>query len=98
MQTVRKYFISLIISNKVRKKTAFLRFTANQVGTGQSSIYSQNIQLGINSQQSTANMALARLSYNADISKVFNIIDTIISGQEKDSFALLYLQASRYMP
>ena len=34
MQTVRKYFISLILIYKVRKKTALLRCTANQVGTG----------------------------------------------------------------
>ena len=34
MQTVQKYFISFIIIFKVRKNTALLRCTANQVGTG----------------------------------------------------------------
>ena len=34
MQTVRKYFISLILSYKVRKNTALLCCTANQAGTG----------------------------------------------------------------
>ena len=34
MQTVRKYFISLIISCKIREKTALLLCTVNQVGTG----------------------------------------------------------------
>ena len=34
MQTVWKYFVSLVLSYKVRKKTAVLRCTANQVGTG----------------------------------------------------------------
>ena len=34
MHTVRQYFISLILSYKVRKNTALLRCTANQVGKG----------------------------------------------------------------
>ena len=34
MQTVQKSFISLILPYKVRKKTALLRFTVNQAGTG----------------------------------------------------------------
>ena len=34
MQKFQKYFISLILSYKVRKKTAFLCCTANEVGTG----------------------------------------------------------------
>ena len=34
MQTVCKYFISLLISYKVRKNTALLRCTSNQAGTG----------------------------------------------------------------
>ena len=34
VQIFRKCFISLILSYKVRKKTALLRYTANQVGTG----------------------------------------------------------------
>ena len=39
---------------------------------------SKNIQLGPNWQQSTTKMAVARLRCNADSSKVFHIIDTII--------------------
>ena len=34
MQTVRKYLISLILSYKVMKKTAFICCNANQAGTG----------------------------------------------------------------
>ena len=34
METVRKYFISLILPYKVRKKTALIRCTSNQVSTG----------------------------------------------------------------
>ena len=34
MQKVWKYFISLILTYKVRKKTALLRCNANQVSTG----------------------------------------------------------------
>ena len=33
MQTVKKCFISFILTYKVRKKTALLRCTANKVGT-----------------------------------------------------------------
>ena len=35
-------------------------------------------------------MAVARLRCDADNLEVFHIIDTIILGQEKDSFAPLY--------
>ena len=34
MQTVQKCYISLLLSYMIRKKTALLRCTANQVGTG----------------------------------------------------------------
>ena len=34
MQKVQKYFISLILSYKARKKTALLRCTSSQVDTG----------------------------------------------------------------
>ena len=41
-----------------------------------SSIFSPNIQLGQNWQQSTTKMDVARLRYNVDSSYVFHIIDT----------------------
>ena len=43
-----------------------------------SSIFSPNIQLGPNWQQSTTKMAVARLRCDGDSSAVFHIIDTII--------------------
>ena len=57
-----------------------------------SSIFSPNIQLGPNWHQSTTKLAVAGLRCDGDSLGVFNIIDTIIQGQEKDIFALLYLQ------
>ena len=41
-------------------------------------IYSINIQLGPNWQQSTTKMAVARLRCDSENSEVFHIIDTII--------------------
>ena len=43
-----------------------------------SSIFSPNIQLGPNWQQSPTKMAVARLRCDADICEEFHIIDTII--------------------
>ena len=67
MQTVRKYFISLILSYKVRKKTALLRVTPTKPAQTISSIFSPKIQFGPNWQQSTTKMAVAGLRCNADI-------------------------------
>ena len=69
----RKYFISLILSYKARKKTDLLRCTANQAGTALSV---KNIQLGLNWLQSKTKMAVAQLMCDADSSKVFHIVDT----------------------
>ena len=164
MPTVQKCFISLILPDKVGKKTALLLCTANQTGTGTghklhfyakhparsklapinnkngsdtaevwhrqflgvsyhlyhhirsgkrhpcyivpptkleqaiSSIFSPNIQLGPIPLQSTTKMAVARMRCDGDSSEVFHIIDTIILGQEKDSFAPLYRQPSHNRP
>ena len=78
MQTFSKYFISLILTYKVRKKAYLLRHTANQFGTGPKLHFSLKTQLGPNWQQSTTKMAVARLRCNAEVSEVFHIIDTII--------------------
>ena len=93
------YFISLILTYQVRKITALLRCTPNQVGTG----YKLNSQpknparaklAAINNQK----MAVAGLRFDADSSEVFHIIDIIISGHEKDSFDPLYRQTSWHRP
>ena len=62
----RKYFISLILSYKVSKKTALLRCTANQAGTDHKLNFQPKIQLGPNWQQSTTKMAVAGLRCNTD--------------------------------
>ena len=67
MQIVQKYFISLIISYKVSKKTALLVVPPTKPEQAISSIFSPKIQLGPNWQQSTTKMAVARLRCNAYI-------------------------------
>ena len=66
MQTVQKYFISLIISYNIRKKTALFRCNANQADTDHKLHFSPKIQLGPNWHQSTTKMAVARLSCDGD--------------------------------
>ena len=61
-----------------------------------SSIFIPNIQLGPNWQQSTTKMAVAGLRCDADSSEIYHIIDNNIYGQEKYSFASLYLQPSQH--
>ena len=142
MQTFQRWFILLIISDKVIRKTALLHCTTNQVTTGHklhfqlknpvraklavinsksgcgtaevwcrqfrsisyhwyyhirsgkihlcsvvsttklaqaiSSIFSPNIQFGLNWQQSTTKVEVAWLWCNAEILEVFHIIDIII--------------------
>ena len=78
MMTVRQYFISLILPYKVRKKTALLRCTANQAGTGNMLHFQPKNPARPNWQPSTTKMAVARLRCNAEIYEVFNIINTII--------------------
>ena len=77
MKTIQKYFISLIRTCKVSKKTALLRCIANQVDTGDviptkpaqaiSSNFSPKIQLGPNWQHSTTKMDVARMRCGGDI-------------------------------
>ena len=162
METVHKYFISLILSYKVSKKTDLLRCTYNQSGIDHklhfqpkhpvraklaainnkngcgmaevwcrnfgrvsynlyynirpgniqlcsvapptkpaqaiSSIFSPKIQHGPNWQQSTTKMAVARLRCDGESSEIYHIIDTIILGQRKYSFAPLYRQPNRNRP
>ena len=76
MQTVRKYFISLILSYKVREKNICSVLPSTKSAQAISSIFSPNIQLGPNWQQSTTKMAVARLRCDADSSVLFHIIDT----------------------
>ena len=64
----RKYFISLILSYKVRENTALIRCTPTKPAQAISSINSPKIQLGPNWQQSTTKMPVARLRCNADSS------------------------------
>ena len=66
MQRVRKYFILLILSYRLKME---LMACAGLVGrtTEKSSIFSPKIQLGPNWQQSTTKMAVAGLRCNADI-------------------------------
>ena len=77
---------------------ALLRLLPIKLAQAISSIFSPKIQLGPNWQQSTTKMDVARLRCNTDSLEEFHIIDTIILGQEKDSFDLLYRQKRLQMP
>ena len=78
MQRVLKYFISFILSYKVRKIKLFSVVPPTNPEQAISSIFSPKIQLGPNWQQSTTKIAVARLRCDADSSEVFHIIDTNI--------------------
>ena len=67
MQKFKKYFISLIISYKVRKIQLSSVVPPTKLAQDISSIFSPKIQLGPNWQQSTTKMAVARLRCNAEI-------------------------------
>ena len=78
METIRKSFISLIISYKVRNIQLFSVVPPTKPAQAISSIFSPKIQLRPNWQQSTTKMAVTFLRCDKDSSEVFHIIDTII--------------------
>ena len=71
------------------KKTALLRCTSNQAGTGHKLHFQPKHPDRVKLAVINNKMAVARLRCNADSLEVFIIIDTNVSGQEKDSFAML---------
>ena len=66
MEKFQKYFISLILSYKVRENTSLLRCTTNQVGTEHKLHFQPKIQLGSNWHESTTKMAVGRLKCDGD--------------------------------
>ena len=78
IQTVWKYFISLILSYKVRKRRLCSVVPPTKLAQAISSIFSPKTELGPNWQQSITKMAVARLRFDADSLELFNIIDTNI--------------------
>ena len=66
MEIVRNYFISLILSYRPGKIQICSVVPPTKSAQAISSIFSPNIQLGPNWQQSTTKMAVARLRCDAD--------------------------------
>ena len=66
MQKFQKYFISLILTFKVRKIQLCSVVTPTKSAQAISSIFNPKIQLGPNWHQSTTKMAVARLRCDGD--------------------------------
>ena len=75
MQTVRKDFISLILSLRSEKEHLCSGVRPAKSTQAIISIFSPKIKLGPNWQQSTTKMAVARQRFDADSSEVLHIID-----------------------
>ena len=91
MQKFKNCFISIILSYNIRKKTAFIRCTANQAGTGHKLHFQPKNPARAKLATCNNKKAVAQLRCDADISEVLHTIDTIIQDPENDSFDPLYL-------
>ena len=78
MKKYQKYFISLILSYKVSKKTDFSFVPPTKPAQAISSIFTPKTKLRPNWQQSTTEMAVARMRCAADSLELFHIIDSNI--------------------
>ena len=93
MQTVQKSFRSFILSYKASKKQLCYVVPRTKVAHAIISIFSPNIKLGPNWQQSTTKMALAGLGCSGYSSEVFHII--VLSYKVSKKTALLCCTAKK---
>ena len=87
MLTVRKYFISLILSCKFRKKKTLLRCTSNQSGPDHKLHFQPKKPVMAKLSSINTKMAVARLRCDTDIRRCF--ISLILSYMVRKKTALL---------